>query len=99
MKSFRMTSEFLQPLHVMVQKLLLQPRAESHEVLSIMSETARLVYFFKINYKTAHLSARTLMVQMDNDLRSAAKQGQLLVPGLWPVSDTSWGWMWPPSKC
>lgn len=47
MKSFRMTSEFLQPLHVMVKKSLLQARAESKEILSIMSETARLVYFLK----------------------------------------------------
>lgn len=54
MKSFRMTSEFLQPvrvlqplLHVMVKKLLLQPRGEGNEVLSVMSETAQLVYFLK----------------------------------------------------
>lgn len=31
--------------------------------------------FFKINYKTPHLSARRLMVQMDNHLKSAAKRG------------------------
>lgn len=54
MKSFHMTSEFLQPvsvlqplLIVMAKKLLLQPRGESNEVLSVMSETAPLVYILK----------------------------------------------------